>query len=257
MLLTSLTTYLRARRAPARVTALVLTGAVCALVARVPMPALSTDLDAAGYPAVLIASVGPVLLGVLAVAPAPTRLRWLTDTPGTRRRLLASVEFLIVVAMTSIAAAGVGLPADQVGVAVQNAALTGFGASVLAVPLGRGDRAPADVTESSSRGVGAHRHPRRSGRLVGGLGDRHDRGNGHSSRTSRARRARSNLIRAAVLPMRSSPPPTEINRRTIGDVLATTPPGWRTDRAERVGRFRVGRWRATESKQAGSERWGP
>lgn len=144
MLLTSLTTYLRARRAPARVTALVLTGAVCALVARVPMPALSTDLDAAGYPAVLIASVGPVLLGVLAVAPAPTRLRWLTDTPGTRRRLLASVEFLIVVAMTSIAAAGVGLPADQVGVAVQNAALTGFGASVLAVPLGRG-RATAVV----------------------------------------------------------------------------------------------------------------
>ena len=37
-----------------------------------------------------------------------------------------------------------GLAADQVGAAVQNAAITGFGSVVLAVPLGRG-RATAVV----------------------------------------------------------------------------------------------------------------
>lgn len=142
MPLTAFTTCLRARRVPQRVLALVISGAVCALVARVPVPSLSVDLGAdptaAGYPAVLVAAAAPVLLGVLVAAPAPTRLRWLTDAPAVRARLLALIEFVIVLSAALLAAVGVGVPADQVGVAVQNAAITGCAALATAVVLGQG-----------------------------------------------------------------------------------------------------------------------
>ena len=89
-------TYLRARCLPQRYVALGLVAALSVLVARVPMPAVRTDLDAASYPAVLVGAVAPVLIGALAVAPAPIRLRWLTTEGGRRLRVLRVLELMLV-----------------------------------------------------------------------------------------------------------------------------------------------------------------
>ena len=73
-----LTTYLRARCLPQRLAALAVTALIGAAIVRAPAPAVRVDLDAASYPAVLAGALVPVLVGALAVAPAPVRLGWLT-----------------------------------------------------------------------------------------------------------------------------------------------------------------------------------
>lgn len=133
-----LATYLRAQRVPQRLVAIAVTAVLGAAIARAPAPAVRVDLEAASYPAVLIGALVPVLIGVLATAPAPVRLRWLTAAPTSRVRWLRATQLVLVTAVASAAAAFCGAPARLVGAAVQNALVTLFVAELLAVLIGSG-----------------------------------------------------------------------------------------------------------------------
>lgn len=119
-----LVTYLRARRVPQRMLAVTVVTAAGTALASLPAPAVRIDLDAAPYPAVLVGALAPVLVGVVCAAPAPTRLRWVTEVADPRAYLLALVELTIVLAAASAAAALCGFRADLSAAAVQNALIT-------------------------------------------------------------------------------------------------------------------------------------
>ncbi len=131
-------TYLRARRLPQRLAALAVTGLLGAAIAQVPVPTVRVDLAATSYPAVLAGALVPVLIGVLAVTPAPVRLRWLTAVSTGRVRLLRAVELTVVTVAASLAAVLCGVTAGLGAAAVQNALVTLCGALVFAVAIGAG-----------------------------------------------------------------------------------------------------------------------
>lgn len=131
-------TYLRARRLPQRLAALAVTGLLGAVIAQVPVPTVRVDLEAASYPAVLAGALVPVLIGVLAAAPAPVRLRWLTAVATGQVLLLRAVELTMVIAAAGLAAALCGVTAGLGAAAVQNALVTLCVAVVLTVAIGAG-----------------------------------------------------------------------------------------------------------------------
>lgn len=79
-------TQLRARRVPQRLTAVMAVGLGGAAVAQLPAPSLHVGIEAAGYPAVLVGALVPVLVGTVAVAPVSTSLTWLVGCRDGRSR---------------------------------------------------------------------------------------------------------------------------------------------------------------------------
>lgn len=119
-----LATALRARGVPARLAAIVGVASIGTFLSRLPAPAVRVDLGAAGYPSVLVGVLAPVLIGILAAAPAPTRLGWLTAVRSGRAVTLVLAELVLVTAVVVAAAGLCGMPAGSTAAAVQNALLT-------------------------------------------------------------------------------------------------------------------------------------
>lgn len=130
-----MSTYLVARRVPERLASLAVLALAGAALARTPTPTLQVDFTAQSYPAVLVAAAAPVLIGVLAAVTVATRLGWLVQERSARACVLRLGEFTTVTLAAAAAAAICGARAEMVGVAVQNALVTQFATSVLALAI--------------------------------------------------------------------------------------------------------------------------